>query len=301
MNKLLIIGGPTGIGKSELGVKLALRYNGVVIGADSMQIYKGLNIGTGKIKEEEKCGILHSMIDILSPRDDYSVQKYVIDAKREIAKAHAAGKLPIVVGGTGLYINALINEQNFAATAPNIELRKKYSRLADEKGAEYLHEMLKNVDPQSAERISVNDTKRVIRALEIFESVGVSKSEAVSVQKSHYDVKFYVLETDRNILYDRINRRVDKMFAEGFADEVIGLKEYWNCRCMEAIGYRELIGALQYGLAPDSVIDTVKQNSRRYAKRQITFFKWICADKQFVGEDFYENVTDTADLWIKEG
>lgn len=300
MNKVLIIGGPTGIGKSDVAVKLALRYNAVIIGADSMQIYKGMDIGTGKIREEEKHGIPHTMIDIVAPNADYSVQKYCSDAKKIIAAVHAENRLPIVVGGTGLYINALINEQNFADAKPNPQMREKYLSLYREHGAQYLHELLQQVDAVSAQKIAVNDVKRTVRALEIYEQTGQSKSASVASNKSPFDIRFYILQTEREKLYDKINKRVANMLQCGLVQEVLSLQPYWNCRSMQAIGYKEVISALQTEQDPYGTIEEIRQNSRRYAKRQITFFKWIDAPKIYVDEDFYQNITYTADSWLNE-
>lgn len=300
-NRLLIIGGPTGIGKSSLAVKLALKYNGVIIGADSMQIYRGMNIGTGKITEEEKCGIQHSMIDIAQPDCEYSVQKYHSDASKHIQSALNNGKLPIVVGGTGLYINALINEQNFAKTAPDNAVREKYKQIAENSGTECLHDMLKEIDAQSAEKISPNDAKRIIRALEIFEQTGKKKSEIAQTRKSAYNIKFLILQSERQELYNKINARVETMFKSGLIDEVMALKNYWDCRSMQAIGYKEIISALKSNSNPLNTSEEIKQNTRRYAKRQITFFKWINSDKTYIENDFMRNSESVIDNWLNEG
>ena len=301
MNKLLIIGGPTGVGKSELAVKLAQRYgDAIIVGADSMQIYKGMDIGTGKISKDEMKGIRHTMIDIVQPNDDFSVQKYVENAKQIIDSALACGTLPIVVGGTGMYINALINEQNFADAPPNPQIRKKYYDICEQRGAKYLHEILQNADPESAKKIPESDVKRTVRALEIYELTGRSKSEIVTTKKSEYDVKFFVLDMERTKLYERINSRVDKMLSSGLIEEVISLKEYWQCKSMQAIGYTEIIKKLHSGNDPLLAADEIKQNTRRYAKRQMTFLRWIDADKTYASEDFYENVSQIADKWLEE-
>lgn len=301
MNKVLMIGGPTGIGKSAVAVQLALRYNSVIIGADSMQIYKGMDIGTGKVTEQEKQGILHTMIDIVMPNQDYSVQKYVFDAKNEIANALHQGKIPIVVGGTGLYLNALINEQNFAEAAPNSQIREYYYAVYRERGAEHLHKLLYNVDSTTAAKISPNDVKRTIRALEIYNVTGKKKSESISEHKSTYDIKFFVLESERQLLYNKIDTRVDAMFQNGLIDEVKRLQPYWECRSMQAIGYKEIIEKIKNNNTPYDAIDAIKQNSRRYAKRQITFLKWIQAEKTHVSKDYYHTIAAGTDQWLNEG
>ncbi len=298
MNKLLIIGGPTGIGKSELAVKLAKRYNAVILSADSAQIYKGMNIGTGKITESEKCGILHTMIDIVNPNEDYSVQNYCNEAKKIISQLHIKNRLPIVVGGTGLYINALINEQNFADAKPDYELRERLRAICDEKGAAELHAMLQAVDKQSAEKIPVNDVKRTIRALEIHSQTGKSKSQSVTQKTCPYDVKFFIPEMDRTKLYERINLRTDAMIENGLYDEVLSLKPFWECRSMQAIGYKEVIASIKQNISCAETAEIIKQNSRKYAKRQITFFKWISSEKTYVSENFFENTIKITDEWL---
>ena len=302
MKKVLFIGGPTGIGKSALAIALAKRYNGVVVSADSMQIYQGMDIGTGKVTEGEKAGVLHTMLSIIAPNEDYSVQRYAVDATKQIEAAWAQKQLPIVTGGTGLYINALLHPQNFAEAAPNAAVRQKYEAIYREEGAERLHAVLESVDPVSASKISTHDIKRTIRALEIFETTGQSKSENAKQTDADFSYLFLIPETDRALLYAAINQRVDAMLQNGFVEEVKRLRPYWNARSMEAIGYREIIEALQSGddpLAP-KVTEKIKQNSRRYAKRQITFFKWIEAEKHYIKAPFLENAVALADSWLKE-
>ncbi len=300
MNKVLFIGGPTGIGKSSLAIELAKLYNGSIVGADSMQIYRGLNIGTGKVKEDEKQGITHAMIDIVLPQTNYSVQQYCNDAIQCLQKAAANGKLPIVVGGTGQYINALLHPQNFAGAAPDKEVREKYVRLCAQQGSASLHRQLEAVDPQSAAKISPNDQKRIIRALEIFETTGRTKSQAAQQNDATFDYLFLLPELERQTLYVNIEKRIDVMLQEGWVDEVKALRPYWNERCMEAIGYREIITALQNNIDPrsESVVNTIKQNTRRYAKRQITFFKWIRANKVFLQQPYLQNATGIVQKWL---
>ena len=300
MKKVLFIGGPTGSGKSALGIALAKRYDGMIVGADSMQIYKGMNIGTGKVTEAEKEGILHTMLSIVDPNEEYSVQKYCLDATRYIQDAWAHNQLPIVTGGTGLYINALLHPQNFAEAAPNAAVRQKYEAIYREEGAERLHALLKEVDATAASKIAVQDVKRTIRALEIFETTGQSKSENAKQTNADFSYLFLIPEIKRETLYAAINERVDRMMRDGFVEEVKSLRPYWNARCMEAIGYREIIAALQNGEDPhaSTVREKIKQNTRRYAKRQITFFKWIQAEKQYIQPPFFEKAVALADAWL---
>lgn len=295
-----MVGGPTGIGKSDIAVRLALRYNGIIVGADSVQIYRGMDIGSGKVSEKEKCGIPHTMIDIVYPNESYSVQKYCNEAQKVIERAHAQHKTPIVVGGTGLYLNALIHRQNFADAQPNAELRAQYVGILQKYGEQYLHDLLREVDENSADKIAVNDTKRVIRALEIYAQTGKRKSENVSSVRNPYDIKFYILQTVREKLYAKIDARVEKMFHSGLVEEVVSLRDYWEYPSMQAIGYKEIICALQNNTDPCAAMQKIQQNTRRYAKRQISFLKWIQAEKTYVSENFYTNILATADEWIEK-
>ncbi len=274
--KIIIITGPTAVGKSDLAVKIAKMLNTEIISADSMQIYKGLDIGTGKITEEEKDGVVHHMLDIIEPYDEYSVSDYVEQTKVIISKLNLQNKIPIVVGGTGFYLNGLINGYNFSTSAKNDEVREKWNNLYNEKGADFIYESLKSIDPISAEKINRNDVKRLIRAIEIYETTGKPKSEvALSSEESEYDVLMLVITKDREELYKKINARVDKMFSLGLVDEVKTFIQYENCQSMQAIGYKEVVKYLKNETSLDEAIEEVKKNSRNYAKRQMTFFRWI--------------------------
>lgn len=280
--KVLVITGPTAVGKSNLAVEAALRKNGEVVSADSMQIYKGMDIGTGKIMPHETKGVPHHMIDIALPNEEYSVGRYVLEARQKISDIAYRGKLPVIVGGTGLYIKALLLRHNFADTLKDEELRSKLQQFATVNGAKALHDKLREVDPRSAETIEINDVKRVIRALEIFYASGKPKSEHKDELEPLYDYKLYVLCDEREKLYDRIERRVDKMFDCGLVDEVKGLYQYKNCNSMQAIGYKEVVSYLEGNLSLDEAIESVKRGSRRYAKRQMTFFRGMKLEKTFV-------------------
>jgi len=274
--KIIIITGPTAVGKSDLAVKIAKMLNTEIISADSMQIYKGLDIGTGKITEEEKDGVVHHMLDIVEPYDEYSVSDYVEQTKVIISKLNLQNKIPIVVGGTGFYLNGLINGYNFSTSAKNDEVREKWNNLYNEKGADFIYESLKSIDPISAEKINRNDVKRLIRAIEIYETTGKPKSEvALASEESEYDVLMLVITKDREELYKKINARVDKMFSLGLVDEVKSFIQYENCQSMQAIGYKEVVKYLKNETSLDEAIEEVKKNSRNYAKRQMTFFRWI--------------------------
>lgn len=285
-SKIIVISGPTAVGKSDLAVGLAQKINAEIISADSMQIYKGMDIGTGKINNLEKKDITHHMLDIVSPDSDYSVSDYVNDATKCINDICSRNKNIILVGGTGLYINALLNGHNFAASPKNDEIRQKYNDLLESKGVDYLYELLKNIDENSTNKISKNDTKRVIRALEIFETTGKTKTESVSIlNESRYDYLFLILDCERKKLYDRINLRVDKMVQLGLFNEVEKLIKYKYCNSMKAIGYKEIIQFLDGEIDKQVTIENIKQNSRHYAKRQMTYFRWVKLEKEFIQYD----------------
>ena len=281
--KTLVITGPTAVGKSDAAVTAALQLDGEVISADSMQIYKGMDIGTGKIKPSEMCGVPHYMIDVASPDEDYSVGRYVFEARAAVEDVARRGKLPIIVGGTGLYINSLLLSHSFAGTPKNEQIRSSLKQFAAENGADALHARLKEVDPISAQTIMASDVKRVIRALEIFYSAGKPKSElSDEATEPVYDYKLIVLSDDREELYDRINKRVDKMIECGLVDEVKKLYKYKDCNSMQAIGYKEIIAYLEGSSTLTDAVEIVKQSSRRYAKRQMTFFRGMKLNKVFL-------------------
>lgn len=295
LNKLIIIAGPTASGKSSVSVELAKILDTQIVSADSMQIYKGFDVGTAKITESEMQGIKHYMIDIVTPDESYSVNEYINDAKKIIAELHNDGKIPIIAGGTGLYINSLI--YNFDLTEHNSDprLRRELENLYMEKGGEYLIEILREFDPESAERIHPNNYRRVIRAIEIYKVSGTTMTEQIEKTKKtkgEYEVSFFVLHTDRKKLYDRINRRVDKMIEQGLEEEVRNLWETdipKNATSMQAIGYKEFTGVINGEMTVSEAVDKIKQESRKYAKRQLTWFRrnegamWI--DTEDFGDD----------------
>lgn len=277
-SKILVICGPTGVGKSAFAVECALRFNGIVIGADSMQIYRKLDIGTGKVTEEEKRGILHKMIDIIEPDMQYSVGQYLTDAKKQIDLAIQDNKLPIIVGGTALYINALLNGMNLTDTARSDEVRSKWKKLALDNGNAFVYDRLYEIDPVSAIKIGANDLKRLIRALEIYEVTGKRKSEIATASDCEYDYRFIILSDDRELLYQRIENRVDKMIELGLENEVKSLAQYSDCQSMQAIGYKQFIEYFNGKFGDlNSVIEEIKKLSRNYAKRQLTFLRGMKA------------------------
>lgn len=286
MNKILLIGGSTGVGKTKLSLLCAELFNGYLISCDSMQIYRDMNIGTAKVDEETQKKFPHALIDIVSPNDEFSVSDYVNICKTEIEKAKNLNKLPILVGGTGLYMKSVLFPYSFNKTKKDEILREKYKAIAKEKGNEYLHNILKEKDPELAQKYHFNDTKRVIRALEILENhETLTQDDLTSV----YDYELIVLTEDRQILYDRINKRVEEMFDLGLLDEVKYVINKYNLtrdsQSMQAIGYREFFDYFEGKISLEDVKEKIKLNSRHYAKRQITWFKTMPNAKFFSIED----------------
>ena len=290
MNKILIIAGPTASGKTEFAIKCAKEFNGEIISADSMQIYKSLNIGTAKPTKEERKQTPHHLIDFVEPCMNFSVQQYVFCAKNEIDKIVEKGKLPIIVGGTGLYIKSLIYPYSFANSPKNDILRDYLNKLVEDCGIDYVYNLLEQADPDCAYKIHPNDTKRVVRALEICVSTGQKKSELNREEnKKEYDYLMLVLNPDRKQLYDIINNRVDKMFELGLENEIIKLLENnvvtKESQCMQAIGYKEFFDYFEDKITFEELKESIKKHSRNYAKRQITFFRgfedaiWLANEK----------------------
>ena len=274
LSKIAIICGPTGSGKSELAVKIAEKFNGEVISADSVAIYKGLDIGSAKPKKTEMRGIPHHLIDVVTPFDEFSVSDYEKLALNAIADILSRGKLPIICGGTGFYINSVLYKLSYGNAYGNSEIREKYEKICLEKGKEYLFELLKEKDEETALKLHPNDVVRVIRALEIYDSTGVKKSAIKDEFTPRFDYIAFTIDYPREELYNRINRRVDKMIKDGLIEEVIGLLNSGvpvSAQSMQGIGYKETAEAIINGEEVD--VERIKLNSRRYAKRQITFFK----------------------------
>lgn len=278
-NKILIIAGPTAVGKTNLSIKLAKELNGEIISTDSMQIYKYMDIGSAKITKEEMEGVPHHMIDVVDPSTPFSVAEYKESASKCIDDILSRGKLPILVGGTGLYINAITCNMNFTEAESDNEYRKELEELADEKGNEFIHEMLKDIDPISYKEIHFNNRKRVIRALEVFKLTNKpfsSFNAGDDFYNSPYDVRYYVINMDRAKLYDRINLRVDIMLEQGLIDECIKLKNMgYNSlmQSMQGIGYKEVLYYLDNKISYTEAVEMIKQGSRNYAKRQLTWFR----------------------------
>ncbi|WP_077617904.1 tRNA (adenosine(37)-N6)-dimethylallyltransferase MiaA [Bacillus sinesaloumensis] len=275
--KLIVLIGPTAVGKTKLSIELAKKLNAEIISGDSMQIYKGMDIGTAKITSDEMEGIPHHLIDIKEPHESFSVAEFQEIVRNLITDIHNRGKLPMIVGGTGLYIQSVIFDYQFTDNASNPEYRKTLEKQVSENGIDSLFKKLKEIDPVSAERIHPNNIRRVIRALEIVETTGKTMTEYVEGQKQEliYDVALVGLTMERGKLYERINKRVDLMVESGLLKEVTNFysRGLRGCQSIQAIGYKELYAYLEGTLTLEEAINQLKQNTRRYAKRQLTWFR----------------------------
>ena len=276
MKKLLVVCGPTASGKTALAVECAHRLNGEIVSCDALLVYCGLNVGTAKPGKEEMRGIPHHMIDICEPQESFSVSDFETRALPIVEDIFSRGKTPILCGGTGFYMNAILYKSSFGKTPADAAVRKKYERYAAEKGREALHGLLKEVDPESAEKLHYNDLVRVVRALEIYELTGRKKSEQQDGTVARYDFRAVMIDYPRVELYRRIERRVDEMMHEGLVAEVLGLLAAGvpeTAQCMQGIGYKEVVESLKNGDNLSTMSDIIKKNTRNYAKRQLTFFK----------------------------
>ena len=276
---LIILTGPTASGKTALSVELAKRIGGEIISADSMQVYRYMDVGSAKVTVEEMDGVPHHLIDVLDPQDSFNVVTFQEMAKEAMKKIYANGHIPIVAGGTGFYIQALLYDIDFTDNDGDMEYRHHLEELAKEQGAEVLHSMLKEVDPPSAEAIHANNVKRVIRALEFYKKTGQRISdhnEEERQKESPYNFAYYVLNMDRATLYDRIDLRVDKMIEAGLEEEVKQLKDMGCTRdmvSMQGLGYKEILDYLNGELSLEEAVYILKRDTRHFAKRQLTWFK----------------------------
>ncbi|PAV30080.1 tRNA (adenosine(37)-N6)-dimethylallyltransferase MiaA [Virgibacillus profundi] len=278
MKKTVIaIVGPTAVGKTKLSIEIAKRFNGEIISGDSMQIYKGMNIGTAKITTDEMQGIPHHMIDIKNADETFSAADFQYYVRKYVDEITARQKLPIIVGGSGLYIQAALYDYNFSVQKKDDSVTKKLEEIVEAEGITPLYSRLKDIDPVQAEKIHPNNHRRVIRALEIYETTGLTMSKYQEKQdfRPVYNSLILGLEMDRELLYDRINKRIDSMLDDGLLDEVKQMYQagYGNKQSMKAIGYKEFIPYLDGEQSIENSIEILKRNSRRYAKRQYTWFR----------------------------
>lgn len=304
---LIVLTGPTAAGKTELSIALAKKLNGAIISADSMQVYKYMNIGSAKIRPEEMQGVRHYLVDVLDPREEFHVARFQQMAKEAMDEIYRNGQLPIVVGGTGFYIQALLKDIDFDESSGELPCRKELEETARREGGAVLYERLKQVDPESAEAIHPNNVKRVIRALEFYQETGQPISLHNKEQKEkqpHYTYAYFVLNDDRARLYERIDRRVDRMVEQGLVEEVRWLKEHGYDRSlvsMQGLGYKELFPYLDGTCSLEEAVEIIKRDTRHFAKRQITWFKrepdviWL--NQQEFGYDKEKILKRMLELW----
>lgn len=293
---LIILTGPTAAGKTKLSIALAKSVNGEIISADSMQVYRHMDIGSAKVRPEEMQGIRHYLVDILEPTEDFNIVLFQKYAKQAIAEIYERGKIPIIVGGTGFYIQSVLYDIDFQEGKEDTVLRAELEQLAREKGTEYLHNMLGDIDARAAQEIHANNVKRVIRAIEYYRQTGQKISghnETEREKKSAYDSHYFVLTDKREKLYEKIDQRVDMMIEEGLVDEVKRLVSM-GCRrestAMQGLGYKEIISYLAGEITLDEAVYIIKRDTRHFAKRQLTWFRrerdviWVEKD-QFAYDD----------------
>lgn len=304
---LIVLTGPTAAGKTELSIALAKKLNGAIISADSMQVYKYMNIGSAKIRPEEMQGVRHYLVDVLDPREEFHVARFQQMAKEAMDEIYRNGQLPIVVGGTGFYIQALLKDIDFDKSSGELPCRKELEETARREGGAVLYERLKQVDPESAEAIHPNNVKRVIRALEFYQETGQPISLHNKEQKEKqppYTYAYFVLNDDRARLYERIDRRVDRMVEQGLVEEVRWLKEHGYDRSlvsMQGLGYKELFPYLDGTCSLEEAVEIIKRDTRHFAKRQITWFKrepdviWL--NQQEFGYDKQKILKRMLELW----
>ncbi|MBR5637955.1 MAG: tRNA (adenosine(37)-N6)-dimethylallyltransferase MiaA [Pseudobutyrivibrio sp.] len=295
MNKLVVLTGPTAVGKTSLSINLAKAINGEIISADCMQVYKHMDIGTAKIMPDEMDGVCHHLIDVIEPTEDFHVVRFKEMVLKAMDEIYAKGKIPIICGGTGFYIQAILYDIQFTDQEIDHEYRAYLEEYADIHGNEALHDMLKKVDIESAESIPANNRKRVIRALEYYKQTGEQFSVHNKRERdriSPYNFAYFVLNDDRELLYNRIDLRVDKMAEAGLVEEVKKLLDY-GCKpgmtSMDGIGYKEIISSINGEMSLNDALELIKKNSRNYAKRQLTWFR---REKEVVWLDKTELITE---------
>ena len=307
---LIILAGPTAVGKTSLSIRLAKETGGEIISADSMQVYRHMDIGSAKITKEEMEGVPHYLVDMLEPEEEFNVVRFQQMAKEAAERIWKKGKIPLVVGGTGFYIQALLYDIDFTENDGDESYRRQLERKAsDEEGASELYEMLKTVDPKAAQEIHPRNIKRIIRALEFYHQTGKKISEHNETQRqksSPYNYAYFVLTDERSRLYERIDRRVDLMMEQGLLDEVRYLKERGvrkDSTAMQGLGYKELYAYLEGEYPLDEAVRIIKRDTRHFAKRQLTWFKRerdvIWADKSVIGQE-EENLADYMLGYLRE-
>lgn len=303
MQKVIVICGPTASGKTALSIELAKRINGEVVSADSMQIYDEMSIGTAKPDEEEMQGIKHYLIGNVSPTTRYSVSDYKSDAMNAIEEIINKNKMPIVVGGTGLYVNSLICGIDYPEVKTDLEYREELEKIAKKEGLKHLYEKAMQIDPEAAKNISENDKKRIIRILEIYKETGKTKTQLEIESRKNgvpYDYRVFAINMPREILYDRINRRVDIMIERGLIDEVKQLYEKYGEElrtAVQGIGYKEVIDYLNGVYSKEEMVEKIKMETRRYAKRQLTWFRKI---QDIIWIDGLNDIQNNVDIILEE-
>ena len=299
---VIVIGGPTASGKSGLAVELAKKINGEIISADSMQIYKDMDIGTAKVTEKEKQGIPHYMIDIASPEERYSVSTYKKEAENKVEEILKKGKIPIIVGGTGLYIESLIYGIEFQEEEIDEEYRQRLNEFAEKEGLEKLYNEAQKIDSQAMDKISPNDKKRIIRVLEIYHKTGKTKTEQeIESRKNEvkYNYKLFAITMERSELYKKIEKRIDKMLEEGLIEEVESIKKKYNKfpTAMQGLGYKEVVEYLENKITKEEMIEKLKKETRHYAKRQLTWFRKY---KEMIWLDGEAGIEENVQIIIKQ-
>lgn len=295
-----VIGGPTASGKSKLAVELAKQINGEIISADSMQIYKDMDIGTAKINEDEMQGIKHYMLDFVSPEERYSVSNFKKDAENAIEEILKKGKTPIIVGGTGLYIDSLIYGIEFQDEEIDIEYREQLNKIAEKEGLEKLYKQAQEIDAEAMAKISKNDKKRIIRVLEIYHKTGKTKTQQEKESRKNevkYNYKVFAITMNREKLYSRIEKRVDQMVEQGLIEEVEKIiKKYSKFpTAMQGLGYKEVVEYIENKVTKEEMIEKIKKETRHYAKRQLTWFR---KNKDIIWLDGEKNIEENIKLIV---
>ena len=302
-SKVIVIAGPTASGKTALSIELAKKINGEIISCDSMQIYKEMDIGTAKVTKEEMQGIKHYLIDIIPPTERYTVSNFKKDSEAAIEAILEKGKVPIVVGGTGLYVNSLIYGIEYADMEFDLKYREELMKRAEtEEGLKEIYKEACKIDEKAMEKISFNDKKRIVRVLEIYKATGKTKTELEILSKEKgvkYDFKKFAINMDREILYDRINRRVDIMLEQGLIEEVKNIYEKYDeyPTAMQALGYKEVVEYLEEKISYEEMVEKIKQETRRYAKRQLTWFR---KNNDYIWLDSNNGVQNNVNIILEE-